>query len=248
MTDFTRKVALVTGGSRGIGAAIALRLARDGYDVVITYLEQADAAQGVILDITSVGGKSLALRADASDPATVRPVFRRIHGEFGRLDLLVNNAGYMDTSGAPLAKIPLEVVDRTLHVNIRGAFLFAQAAAAMLPEGGRIINIGSCVGHKVPSPGLSLYAASKAALRAMTQGLARDLAPRGITVNQISPGPVDTDMSPANGPNAPFFRELTAMKRFGRPADIAAAVSFLASAESAYITGAELAVDGGANA
>lgn len=245
MADLAGKVALVTGASRGIGASIARRLAHDGCDVVITYLEREDAAQCVVADILTLGRKALALRADAADPRTMAPTVERVQEVFGKLDILVNNAGFMDSRGTALADIPLDIVDRTLMVNARGAFLFAQAAAALLPRGGRIINIGSCLGSRVPAAGLTLYAMSKAAIHGMTRGLARDLAPRGITVNQISPGPIDTDMSPADGPNASFFCGLTALGRFGTPVEVAAVASFLASNEASFVTGADVAVDGG---
>lgn len=247
MAHLSGKVALVTGGSRGIGAAIARRLAHDGCNVAITYVEQADAAHAVVAEMEKHGRKAMALHADAADPESMQPLIQRVLERLGRLDMLVNNAGFMDTSGTALEEVSLDVVDRTLLVNVRGAFLLAQAASVHLSEGGRIINIGSCVGSRVPTAGMTLYATSKAAITGLTKGLARDLASRGITVNQISPGPIDTDMGPADGPNAPFFRGLTALGRFGAPADIGAIVSFLAGKEAAFITGANIAADGGVN-
>lgn len=247
MTILSGKVALVTGGSRGIGAEIARRLARDGADVVITFARNAAAAEAVVADIHKYGRRGEAILADAADALAVKPVIEQVVQRYGGIDILVNNAGCMDKSGTPLAEIPLETVNQTIMVNIRGAYLFAQAASAHLKEGGRIINIGSCLGRRVMGTGLTLYAMSKSAIIGLTKGLARDLGSMGITVNQVSPGPTNTDMNPTNGPTAEFQRNLTALGRYGAPTDIAAAVSFLASAEAAFITGAEIAVDGGTN-
>ena len=247
MINISEKVALVTGGSRGIGSGIARRLAKDGAHVVITYLDDIDAARDVLTDIRQNGNKGTAIQADAADTASIQPIIEQIINQFGRIDILINNVGYMDTSGSELADIPLDVVNRTIMVNVRAAFLISQHTSRYLGEGGRIINIGSCLGKHVPSAGLTLYSMTKSAITGLTKGLARDLADRAITVNQISPGPIDTDMSPADGPNADFFRALTALGRFGTTADIAAMVSYLASQEASFITGANIAVDGGAN-
>ncbi|MDP9642262.1 3-oxoacyl-[acyl-carrier protein] reductase [Actinopolyspora lacussalsi] len=165
--------------------------------------------------------------------------------EFGRLDILVNNAGFMDQSGVAFQDLPTDTIDRTLHVNIRSCVRAAQAATRHLEEGGRIINIGSCLGERVPGPGNTLYAMSKAAVTGMTKGLARDLGPHGITVNQVSPGPVDTDMNPADGPTASIQRDLTILGRYGEPTEIAAAVVYLAGDGASFVTGATLPVDGG---
>lgn len=247
MAALSEKVALVTGGSRGIGAGIARRLASDGAHVVITFRDQFDSAKAVLDDIKSHGRKGAAIQADAANATEIRPIIDQVIEQFGRIDILVNNVGFMDTSGMPLADIPLDIVDRTIMVNVRSSFLLSQIASAHLGNGGRIINIGSCLGKRVPGAGLTLYSMTKSAITGLTNGLARDLAGHGITVNQISPGPIDTDMSPANGPNADFFRRLTALGRFGTTAEISAMVSFLASPDAAFITGADIAIDGGAN-
>lgn len=247
MTDLTGRVALVTGGSRGIGSGIARRLAADGADVAITYRHQAAAARAVVEGIERHGRRGLSIQVDASDADAIKQAIDELVARFGGVDILVNNAGYMDTSGTALADIPLEIVDHTVKVNARAAFLFAQSVAPHLKQGGRIINIGSCLGDRIPGAGLTLYAMSKAAISGLTKGLARDLASRGVTVNQVSPGPIDTDMNPASGPSADFQRSLAALGRYGTPEDIASAVSFLAGAEASFITGAELLVDGGTN-
>ncbi|WP_374209227.1 SDR family NAD(P)-dependent oxidoreductase [Kitasatospora sp. A2-31] len=237
------KVALVTGGSRGMGAATALRLAEDGADVVVTYLGSAERAEEIARKITAMGRRGWAVRADSADPQEVRNVVAAVAERFGRLDILVNNAGV--GAVGPIEDVALEDVDRVLEVNVRAPYLFAQAAAAHLGEGGRIITIGSCLAHRVAFSGATLYAASKAATVGLTKGLARELGPRGITVNVIHPGPIDTDMNPADGPGADFQRGLTALGEFGSAADVAATVSHLAGEDGRYITGAEIAVDGG---
>ncbi|WP_411751331.1 SDR family NAD(P)-dependent oxidoreductase [Serratia sp. (in: enterobacteria)] len=247
MSTLVGKVALVTGGSRGIGADIARHLARDGAEVIITFAHDTQAADKVLADIHQYGRRGEAIQADIADASTIAPVIERVIKRYGGLDILVNNAGYMDISGTPLQDIPLETVNQTIMVNIRGAFLFAQHASTHLREGGRIINIGSCVGRHVPGSGLTLYAMSKSAIIGLTKGLARDLGSKGITVNQISPGPINTDMNPVNGPNAEFWCNLTSLGRYGTTNEIAAVASFLASSDAAFITGAEIAVDGGTN-
>ncbi|KER05058.1 SDR family oxidoreductase [Photorhabdus temperata] len=247
MSDLSEKVALVTGGSRGIGAGIARRLALDGAHVVITFANNTIAAKNVLDDIQKCGRRGDAIQADVVDAPAIISVIDQVIRQFGRLNILVNNAGYMDSSLSPLSEIPLDTVDKTILVNIRAAFLFAQSASPYLGEGGRIINIGSCVGSRVPGAGLTLYAMSKSAMTGLTKGLARDLGGKGITVNQISPGPIDTDMNPVNGPNADFWRSLTTLGQYGSTTDIAAVVSFLASKEATFITGADIAVDGGTN-
>ncbi|WP_405487444.1 SDR family oxidoreductase [Streptomyces sp. NBC_00096] len=236
-------VALVTGGSRGIGAACALRLAQEGADVAITYVEDAAAAASVTGRIEALGRRALAVRADAGGAAdAVAAVEETVRG-LGRIDVLVNNAG-VGVLG-PLEKLALADVDRVLAVNVRGAFLSAQAAAGRMDRGGRIITIGSCMTQRVPGPGGTLYAMSKAALTGLTKALARELGERGITANLVHPGPVDTDMNPSGGPYAAPQSALTALGRFGTPAEVAAMVSFLAGPDAAYVTGAEFAVDGG---
>ncbi|MER8091821.1 SDR family oxidoreductase [Streptomyces goshikiensis] len=238
-----KNVALITGGSRGIGAATALRLARDGADVAITYVNDARAAAEVIGEVEALGRRALAVRADAGVAAdAVAAVEETVRG-LGRLDVLVNNAG-VGVLG-PLDGLELHDVDRVLAVNVRGAFLAAQAAAGRMGPGGRIITVGSCMTQRVPGPGGTLYAMSKAALSGLTKALARELGERGITANLVHPGPVDTDMNPADGPYAVPQSALTALGRFGRPEEVAAMVSFLAGADAGYVTGAEFSVDGG---
>ncbi|MFF4391180.1 SDR family oxidoreductase [Streptomyces sp. NPDC001552] len=236
-------VALVTGGSRGIGAAVALRLAEDGADVAITYVHDAEAAAEVVGKVEALGRRALAVRADAGDPAAAGAAVERVVAEFGRLDVLVNNAGV----GAlgPLAELSPADVERVLAVNVHGVFLTTQAAARHLDSGGRVITIGSCMTQRVPGPGGTLYAMSKSALTGFNKALARELGGRGITANIVHPGPVDTDMNPADGPYAGPQAAMTALGRFGTPREVAAVVSFLAGEEAAYVTGAEFAVDGG---
>jgi 3-oxoacyl-[acyl-carrier protein] reductase len=242
-TPLAGKVALVTGGSRGIGRAIARRLAEDGADVVLTYLHSEDRAAAVVKEIEAAGGRGLAVRADAADPRASAAAVERAVGAFGRLDIVVNNAG----AGAlgPLDGLSLDQVDHTLAVNVRAAFLTAQAAAGHLPPGGRIVTIGSCMVEHVPGPGGVLYAMSKSALVGLTKALARELGGRGITANLVHPGPIDTEMNPADGPMADGQRALTALGRFGEGEDVAGMVAYLAGEGARYVTGAALAVDGG---
>ncbi|MEU8245085.1 SDR family oxidoreductase [Nonomuraea sp. NPDC048916] len=242
----TRRVALVTGGSRGIGAAIARRLAGDGLDVAITYVKAADRAAEVVKEIEAAGGRGLSLRAEAADAAALVEAVEHTAGELGRLDVLVSNAGI--ASPGPLDGVTLEEVDHTLAVHARAAFVLAQAAARHLREGGRIINIGSNLAEHVPHPGWTVYAMSKSALIGLTKGLARDLGPRGITVNLVHPGSTDTDMNPADSPWADAERELTALGRYCSPEDIAATVAHLAGEGGRNITGASFAVDAGVTA
>ncbi|MFJ1994956.1 SDR family NAD(P)-dependent oxidoreductase [Streptomyces asiaticus] len=237
------KAALVTGGSRGIGEAVAIRLAEEGADVALTYHSQAERAADVVDRIKALGRRAWAVRADGVDAQAVRAAVEGTAAEFGRLDILVNNAGV----GAlgPIAELSLDDVDRVLAVNVRAPFLLAQAATVLMADGGRIINIGSCMAERVAFPGGSLYATSKTALTGLTKALARELGPRGITANLIHPGPVDTDMNPADGENAAFQSGFTALGRYGRTTEIAATVAHLAGDSGRYITGASIAVDGG---
>ncbi|MEU1307340.1 SDR family oxidoreductase [Streptomyces cinnamoneus] len=237
------KTALVTGGSRGMGAAVALRLAAAGADVAITYVADEEAAAAVVRGIEARGRRGLAIRADAGDAAGPAEAVRRTAETFGRLDVLVNNAG-VGVLG-PLDQLAPADVDRVLAVNVRGGFLAAQAAAGLMTQGGRIITIGSCMTQRVPGPGGTLYAMSKAALTGLTKALARELGGRGITANIVHPGPVDTDMNPADGPYAGGQSAMTALGRFGTPDEVASMVAYLASDEARYVTGAEVAVDGG---
>ncbi|MEV5322300.1 SDR family oxidoreductase [Streptomyces sp. NPDC052687] len=235
------KVALVTGGSRGIGAATALRLAREGANVAVTYVRGKEAAEEVVRGVEALGRRAVALRADSADPREAAGAVDHAAEALGGLDVLVNNVG-VGLLG-PLDGIALADVDRVLSVNVRGVFLASQAAAARMADGGRIITIGTCMTQRVPGPGGTLYAMSKAALTGLTKALARELGPRGITANIVHPGPIDTDMNPADGPYAAGQAALTALGRFGTAEEVASTVAHLASA--AYVTGAEFSVDGG---
>ncbi|WP_326945398.1 SDR family oxidoreductase [Amycolatopsis sp. NBC_01307] len=237
------KVALVTGGSRGIGAATALRLAEDGADVALTYQHNAAQAADVVDKIKALGRRALAIQADSADAAAVSAAVETTVAEFGRLDVLVNNAGVGFVG--PLSDTAIEDVDRVLAVNVRGVLAVTKAAAAHLGEGGRVITIGSCVADRVPGPGMVLYATSKAAMTGLTKALARELGPRGITVNLVHPGPTDTDMNPADGPYAADQRALTAFDRYGTAAEVASAVAYFAAPANAYVTASTLSVDGG---
>ncbi|MGW1714271.1 SDR family oxidoreductase [Streptomyces sp. NPDC002156] len=235
------KVALVTGGSRGIGAATALRLAQEGADVAVTYMNGKEAAQDVVRAVEALGRRAVALRADSADATEAAGAVERTAEALGDLDVLVNNVG-VGVLG-PLTDLALSDVDHVLAVNVRGVFLASQAAAARMTSGGRIITIGTCMTQRVPGPGGTLYAMSKSALVGMTKALARELGARGITANIVHPGPIDTDMNPANGPHASAQSAMTALGRFGRAEEVATTVAHLATAD--YVTGAEFAVDGG---
>ncbi len=238
------KRALVTGASRGIGAAIAQALAAEGADVAITYEKSTDLAAGVVHAIEGLGRRGVAIQADSADVAAVQASVEKTVVELGGLDILVNNAGILRI--AELKSMSLQDIDAMLHVNVRSPIIASKAAIPHLKRGGRIINIGSFFADRVPSPVLGVYAGSKSALVAFTQGLARELGPQEVTVNVIQPGSIDTDMNPANGPFSDTLKMITAFGRFGRVDDIAHAVTFLANPKSQYITGAALTVDGGA--
>jgi 3-oxoacyl-[acyl-carrier protein] reductase len=240
------KIALITGGSRSIGAAIAKRLAADGANVAITYTKGADAATLVVQEIERAGGKAIAIQADAADADAVKAAVEKTVATFGRLDVLVNNAG--TAIPKTFEEATLEEMDRVIDINIRGVFVATQAALKHMPDGGRIITIGSAVGERVLTPGLVAYAATKGAVKIFTQGLAREVGSRGITVNNIQPGPIDTDLNPATGDWAVPQKAATALKRYGHVDDIAAMVAFVAGPEASYVTGANLTVDGGMNA
>ncbi|MHC5904622.1 SDR family NAD(P)-dependent oxidoreductase [Streptomyces sp. S6] len=236
-------VALVTGGSRGIGAAVAVRLAQEGADVVVAYERQGEAAEDVVKLVEGEGRRGVAVQVDCGEAEALVKAVREVAARWGRLDVLVNNAAVFPTG--PLEGWSVADVDRTLAVNVRAPFLAAQAAARHMDRGGRIISVGSNIADRVPFPGLALYALSKTALEGMTRGLARELGPRGITVNLVHPGPTDTDANPADGPNAEGIAGLTAVGRYARPEEIAATVAHLAGPEGTYITGASIRVDGG---
>ena len=240
------KVALITGGSRGIGAAIAKRLATDGADVAITYTKGADAAASVVKEIERAGRKAIAIQADAADAEAVKAAVDKTVATLGRLDVLVNNAG--TAIPKKFEETTLEEMDRMIDINIRGAFVATQAALKHMKDGGRIIMIGSCVGERMMTPGLVPYSATKGAVKMFSQGLSREVGNRGITVNNIQPGPIDTELNPAAGEWAVPQKAATALNRYGSVDDVAALVAFVAGPESSYITGANLTVDGGTNA
>ena len=246
MSNLTQKVALVTGGSRGIGAAIAKRLAADGANVAITYTKGADAAGSVVKEIERAGRKAIAIQADAADAEAVKAAVDKTVATLGRLDVLVNNAG--TAIPKKFEETTLEEMDRMIDINIRGAFVATQAALKHMKNGGRIIMIGSSVGERMMTPGLVPYSATKGAVKMFTQGLSREVGNRGITVNNVQPGPIDTDLNPAAGDWAAPQKAATALDRYGHVDEIAAMVAFVAGPESSYITGANLTVDGGMNA
>jgi 3-oxoacyl-[acyl-carrier protein] reductase len=240
------KVALVTGGSRGIGAAIAKRLAADGASVAITYAKDGNSASAVVKAITDAGGKAVAIQADAVDAEAVQGAVEKAVSTLGKLDVLVNNAG----TAIPKAfeETTLAEMEHMINLNLRGVFVATQAALKHMNDGGRIIMIGSCVGERNLTPGLAAYAATKGAVKMFAQSLSREVGGRGITVNNVQPGPIDTDLNPAAGDWAAPQKAVTALKRYGRVEEVAALVAFVAGPESSYITGANLTVDGGTNA
>jgi 3-oxoacyl-[acyl-carrier protein] reductase len=243
------KVALVTGGSRGIGAAIAKRLARDGATVAITYAKGAEAAASVVGAIEQAGGKALAIQADAADAADAAAIASAVEktvAAFGEIDVLVNNAG--TAIPKPFEQQTSDEIDTMLNINVRGVFTATQAALKHMKTGGRVIMIGSCVGERNSTPGLAAYTATKGAVKMFTQSLAREVGTRGITVNNVQPGPIDTDLNPAAGDWATPQIANTALGRYGHVDEVAALVAFVAGSESGYITGANLTVDGGTNA
>jgi 3-oxoacyl-[acyl-carrier protein] reductase len=240
------KIALITGGSRGIGAAIAKRLAADGANVAITYTKGADAAAAVVKEIERGGRKAIAIQADATDADAVEAAVEKTVATFDRLDVLVNNAG----TAVPktFEETTLDEMDRMIDINVRGTLAATQAALKHMKSGGRIIMIGSSVGERVLVPGLVAYSATKGAVKMFSQGLSREVASRGITVNNVQPGPIDTDLNPAAGEWAVPQKAATALDRYGHVEEVAALVAFVAGPESSYITGANLTVDGGMNA
>jgi 3-oxoacyl-[acyl-carrier protein] reductase len=240
------KIALITGGSRGIGAAIAKRLAADGANVAITYTKGADAAASVVKEIERAGRKAIAIQADATDADAVEAAVERTVATFGRLDILVNNAG--TAIPKTFEETAFDEMDRMIDINVRGTLAATQAALKHMQSGGRIIMIGSAAGERVVVPGLVAYAATKGAVKMFTQGLSREVGSRGITVNNIQPGPIDTDLNPAKGEWAVPQKAATALDRYGHADEVAALVAFVAGPESSYITGANLTVDGGMNA
>jgi 3-oxoacyl-[acyl-carrier protein] reductase len=246
MSDLKGKAALVTGGSRGIGAAAAIRLAEQGADVAITFARSEAQAQAVVAQIEATGRRGLAIHADNADAAAVEAAVRRAADAFGRLDILVNNGGIY--RAAPIDALTLADFDETMAVNLRSVFVASKAAAALMGDGGRIILVGSNLAEYAAYPGQSIYSASKAALIGFTKGLARDLGPRGITANVIHPGAIDTDMNPADGDHAGLQLSHMAIPHFGDPSDTASLIAWLASPQARFVTGAGVTIDGGANA
>ncbi len=246
MSTLINKVALVTGGSRGIGAAIAKRLAEKGADVAITYAKDSEGAAAVVKAIEAKGRQAIAVQADAADPVAVRSAVEHTAKTFGHIDVLVNNAG--TAIPKPFEEATLAEMERVIDINFRGVLVATQAALKYMPDDGRIISIGSCVGERNMTPGLTAYAATKGAVKMFSQSLAREVGRRGITVNNIQPGPIDTDLNPAAGDWAAPQLANTALNRYGHVEEVASLVAFVASPEAAYITGANLTVDGGTNA
>lgn len=242
-TTLAGKVALVTGGSRGLGAAIAKRLAHDGAAVALTYTSSPQKADDVVRDIEAAGGKALAIRADSADVEAVKHAVAETVNTFGRLDILINNAGVAVL--APIDQFLIEEFDRLVAVNIKGVFVATQETVRHMGEGGRIIMIGSVSSDSMPLTGGSIYGLTKGAIASFTRGLARDLGSRGITVNNIQPGPIETDMNPADGDFAAGQTKITALGRYGQSNEVAGMVSYLASPEAAFVTGASLKIDGG---
>jgi NAD(P)-dependent dehydrogenase (short-subunit alcohol dehydrogenase family) len=243
MNANVKRVALVTGGSRGIGAAIVQRLASDGIDVAFTYASNGNAADRTVTQVFEAGGRAKAYAADAADPGAIRTVVQQVVANYGRLDILVANAGIM--MAGPPEDVTVDAFDRLMAVNVRGVFFAATAAAQAMRDAGRIISIGSCLAERSAGPGTTAYTLTKAALIGMTRGLAHDFAPKGITVNLVHPGPTDTDMNPANSERAAKQRAKIALGRYGLADEVASAVVYLASPAASFITGAALAVDGG---
>jgi NAD(P)-dependent dehydrogenase (short-subunit alcohol dehydrogenase family) len=243
MTSNSKRVALVTGGSRGIGAAIVRRLAADGVEVAFTFTTNAVSADQAISQVFEAGGRAKAYAADAGDTDAIQDVVRRVVADFGRLDILVANAGIM--VGGPPEDVTVDAFDRLMAVNVRGVFFAATAAAQVMSEGGRIVSIGSCLAERSAGPGTTAYTLSKAALVGMTRGLAHDFAHRDITVNLVHPGPTDTDMNPATSERAARQRTKIALGRYGSADEIASAVAYLVSPAASFVSGATLAVDGG---
>jgi len=240
------KRALVTGAARGIGAAIALKLAEDGADVAITYEKSSVQAEALASRIRALGRNAIAIQADAASPVASVAAVELAAADLGGLDILVNNAGVL--VAGPFGELSLEDMDLQLNVNVRGVFVTTQAALKYIPDGGRIVTIGSNAGLAVPFAGIAVYAATKSAMESFTRGLARELGPRAITVNLVRPGPIDTDMNPADGPLAASILPSLSILRYGKTREVAEAVAFLAGPGAAYVTGSGMLVDGGINA
>jgi len=242
------KVALVTGGSRGIGAATARALAGRGADVAISYSASPDKAEAVVRDLTDMGVHAAAFKADQANKTEVEQLVAGVVKRFGRLDILVNNAGVLISGALDDPSVDAAQLERQFAINVGGVATAVRAAANVMGDGGRIVSVGSVLGVRVPFPGLADYSATKAAVATYTKGWARDLGSKGITVNAVQPGPINTDMNPDNTEFAVPQKAATALGRYGRPEEVAAAIAFLASPEASYITGTTLDVDGGFNA
>ena len=243
----TGRTALVTGASRGIGAGIARELAREGASVVITYRKSRGQAEEVVAELAALGVKAFAVQADQSVPHEASTAVEQA-AEFlgGQIDVLVNSAGVAVTG--TVDQLDLELLDgvqQMMATNVLGTIVTTHSASRYLPDGGRVILVGSILAHRIPTPGVAEYAATKAAIDQLGRGWARDFGPRGITVNVVRPGAVDTDMNPADGPNGAAQVAMTPLRRFGTADDIAKAVAFFASDKAAFITGSLLTVDGG---
>jgi 3-oxoacyl-[acyl-carrier protein] reductase len=245
-TNLKGKVAFVTGGARGIGAAVVRRLVRDGAAVAFTYRGSADLAAALATGLKAAGGQALAIQSDAGDPVALRQAIHQAASHFGKIDILVNNAGVLKFGA--IDTLPLEDFDQTIDVNVRAVFVASQAVLPHMGAGGRIINIGSTNADRMPFTGGAVYAMSKSALKGLVQGMARDLGPRGITVNNVQPGPVNTDMNPEAGDFAKELHGMMALPRHAEADEIAGMVAYVASAEAGFITGAHLMIDGGFSA
>ncbi len=243
----SKKRALVTGGSRGIGAAIVRRLAREGAHIAFTYSSSAATADKLVAEVKALGVQAIAIQADSADASAVLAAVDRTVQELGGIDILVNSAGVLKMG--PLDEFSLADFDQTVAVNVRAVFVATQAAAKHMRKGARIINIGSCNAERMPFQGGAVYAMSKSALQGLVQGLARDLGPRGITINNVQPGPINTDMNPDQGEFAEMLKaQYMAVQRYGSADEVAAMVAYLAGPETGYVTGASLTIDGGFNA
>lgn len=248
MTRLDQKVAFVTGGSRGIGAAIVKRLSAEGAHVAFTYVSAQEKAEALVQEIAHAGGKAIAIKADSGDSKAIATAIEKTVAQFGKLDILVNNAGVFVTGPAGSPDNDLEALDRQIDVNIRAVVAAVRTAAQHMGEGGRIISIGSVNGSRAGFPGVAEYGGSKAAVAGYTRGWAWDLGKKGITVNTVQPGPVDTDMNPDNGDFAAMLKAGMPLGRYGKVEEVASAVAYLASPEAGFITGTTLNVDGGLNA
>ncbi len=245
LKELTGKVALVTGGSRGIGAATARALADKGADVAISYAASAEKAEAVAQELTALGVRAAAFKADQVDPAQVRELIATVAAHFGRLDILVNNAGVLMPARLDDPAVDPNSLARQYAVNIGGVTAAIRAAAPVMADDGRIIIVGSCVASRAGFPGMADYAATKAAVAGYARGAAHDLGPRGITVNVVQPGPTATDMNPDSGDSAAVLKANMALGRFASPEEIAAGIVFLAGPGASFITGTALTIDGG---